>query len=458
MFIRHTPFWRLLPRLTAYMAGGIGLLVLSGWIFNAPELTALFPNVPSMKANTAFSFLLLAGTLHFAARGRHPRLQAVLALAAVSIGGLTIFEYLTGHSLGIDQLAFRDEAGPSPGRMSPFTALSFVLLGTAMAPFPRWIAAAREGLALSVMVISIFAMVGYLYGLPALYGAVSIDFAPMALNTAAAFFLLAIGFLTVPREDGIVRIFRGGSIAAMVARFLVPVSIVVPIFLGGVFMHNRFSMGHLPLAMALSAVSNMLLLVALTWYFCFMIQHTEQERAALRQQAETDLLTGIYNRRHFDVTLDYEVDRVRRYGNPLSLIIFDLDYFKRLNDTYGHLMGDRALFRVARQCERHLRSTDIFCRYGGEEFAIIAAETSAVAAMMLARRIREDIGAVKLDVCTEPVTISAGIAAWDSDKFSTKEDLIAAADKALYQAKSSGRNRECLYADSDRLRLASRPE
>lgn len=454
MSIRRTSFWRLVPRLTAYAAGGIGVLVLAGWIFNAPVLTTLLPNVPSMKANTAFTFIVLAGSLHFAADGRHSRLQAGLALAALSISGLTILEYITGYSLGIDQLVYRDHTTPYPGRMSPFTALSFVLLGTAMLPLARWIEAAREVLALSVMVISMFAMVGYLYGIPALYGAVSIDFAPVALNTAAAFFLLALGFLAVPREDGIVRIFRGGSIAAMTARFLVPVGIVVPILLGGVFMHNRFSMGHLPLAMALSAVSNMLLLVGLTWYFCFMIQRTELERAALRQQAETDRLTGIYNRRHFDVTLDYEIERIRRYGNPLSLILFDLDYFKRLNDTYGHLMGDRALFRVARQCERHLRSTDVFCRYGGEEFAIIAAETSPVAAMSLARRIREDVATVKLDI-EEPVTMSAGVAAWDSDRFNTKEDLIAAADKALYQAKLSGRNRECLYAEADRLTRAA---
>lgn len=454
MSIRRTTFWRLVPRLTAYTAAGIGMLVLAGWIFNAPELTTLVPNVSSMKANTAFSLLLLAGSLYFAPDSRHPRMQAVLSIAAVSISVLTIFEYIAGHSLGIDQLVFRDSATPYPGRMSPFTALSFVLLGTALVPYPRWIEAVREGLALSVTVISLFATVGYLYGIPALYGAISTDFTPMALNTAAASFLLAIGFLAVPREDGIVRIFRGGSIAAMAARFLVPVGIVVPIFLGGVFMHNRFSMGHLPLAMALSAVSNVLLLVGLTWYFCVMIQRTEQERAALRQQAATDRLTGIYNRRHFDVTLDYEIERVRRYGNPLSLILFDLDYFKRLNDTYGHLMGDRALFRVARQCERHLRSTDVFCRYGGEEFAIIAAETSPTAAMSLARRIREDVATVKLDI-EEPVTMSAGVATWDSDRFNTKEDLIAAADKALYQAKSSGRNRECLYADADRLTAAS---
>lgn len=457
MSIRRTSFWRFVPQLTAYTTGGIAVLVLGNWMFHVPELTSLLPNMTSMKANTAFSFLLLAGSLYFAADGRHPRCQAVLALAAASISTLTIFEYITGYSLGIDQLVFPDSATPYPGRMSPFTALSVVLLGVALVPFPRWIDSVREGLVLSVAVISTFAIVGYLYQIPALYGVVGVDFTPVALYTAVALFLVSIGFLAVPREDGIVRIFRGGSIAAMVARFLVPVGVVVPIVLGGLFMHNRFSMGHLPLAMALSAVSNVLLLVALTWYFCFMIERTEQERAALRQQAETDRLTGIYNRRHFEVTLDYEVDRVRRYGNPLSLILFDLDYFKRLNDTYGHLMGDRALFRVARQCERHLRSTDVFCRYGGEEFVIIAAETSPDAAMMLARRIREDVAMVKMDI-EEPVTISAGVAAWDSDRFNTKEDLIAAADKALYEAKSSGRNRECLYADADRLRLASSPE
>lgn len=443
------------PRLAAHLAGAIGTLAITGWIFKIPALTTFFTSSTSMKVNSAVSFMLLAAALHLAASRRHSRVQVFLAGAAIAVGVLTLFEYITGQPLGIDQLLFRDPvAAAHPGRMSPISALNFVLLGIALMPFQRPRSAAlREILGLAVAMMSMFAIVGYLYGTPALYGAINLGWTPIAPHTGGSFILLAVGFLFIPREGGWVRIFHGHSIATMVARFLVPVAIMVPVFLGAVFMHERLSGGHLPLAMALSVVSNVVLLVALIWYFSFMVQRTEEEREALRHQAETDRLTGIYNRRYFESDLEQEVERTRRYETALSLIIFDIDWFKKLNDRYGHLVGDRVLMRVARECERNLRSTDVFCRYGGEEFAIIAPETGATAALLLARRIREAIASMARDGYDEPVTVSAGVAAWEKT-FATKEDLIAAADKALYRAKDLGKNRECLHRDGERL-LAS---
>lgn len=438
----------LCARVLAYLTGGIATLSLAGWASHIPVLTTFVPGAVSMKVNTSLGFLLLACALHTAVGGLHTRSQAILASLASLLGCFTLFEYITGLQLGIDELLIHDpEVTVHPGRMSPITALNFMLLGVALLPLRQKASeVVREGLSLLAVLTSMFAIVGYLYRIPLLYGATSSSSTPMAIHTGATFLLLALGFLLLPREHGVVRIFRGNSIASMVARFLVPVAIVVPIGLGAIFMHDRLNRGHLPLAMALSVVSTMVLLVALIWYFSFAIQRTEMERTALRQQAQTDSLTGIYNRCYFDISLEHEVERSRRYGTPLSLIMFDLDHFKVLNDLYGHLTGDRALFRVARLCEQHLRATDVFCRYGGEEFAIITPETTPVAAMTLARRIREDVGTVTLDRHKEAITISAGVAAWDSH-FLTKEDLIAAADQALYEAKSSGRNCERLYGD-----------
>lgn len=448
--LRHNPSWTA-PRLAAHVAGAIATLAMAGWVFDLPALTTFFTSTTSMKANCALSFILLAGALHLATSRQYVRLQAFLAGAAVVVGGLTLIEYVAGRSLGIDQLLFTDPIpSPHPGRMSPISALNFVLLGIALMPSQRLRSGVlRELLALAVTMTSMFAVVGYLYGTPALYGAISSSWTPIAPQTGGSFILLAIGFLFIPRHDGWVRIFHGRSIAAMVARFLVPVAIMVPIFLGAVFMHERLSGGRLGLAMALSVVSNVVLLVALIWYFSFMVQRTEEEREALRHQAETDRLTGIYNRRYFESDLEQEVERTRRYRTSLSLIIFDIDWFKKLNDRYGHLVGDRVLMRVARECERNLRSTDVFCRYGGEEFAIIAPETGATAALQLARRIREAVASMTRDGYHEAVTISAGVATWEKS-FSTKEDLIAAADKALYRAKDLGKNRECLHEEGKR--------
>jgi diguanylate cyclase (GGDEF)-like protein len=197
--------------------------------------------------------------------------------------------------------------------------------------------------------------------------------------------------------------------------------------------------------MALTVVSNIVLLVGLIWLLASMIQRVEAERAAVQQQAETDKLTGIYNRRHFEASLELEIQRARRYGAPLALLMIDVDNFKLLNDRHGHLVGDRMLCRLARECESCLRTSDVFCRYGGDEFVIIAPETSAQAAMAMARRMRQNIDAVSTDQSFGALAISIGIAIWE-DNFKTNDDFIAAADSALYQAKSAGRNCESLYS------------
>ncbi len=444
-----------MARIAAHVAGAGATVALAGWVFRFPVLTTIFSPHGTMKANTALGFMLLAGALHFAL-SRRKRGQAVLAVAAAVLGALTLFQYASGISLSIDTLLVPDpSASPYPGRMAPASALNFSLLGIAFLPFRgRWGEYLREALVLVVMLTSLLAVVGYIYGVPALYGDWGGGSTAMAFYTGAEFLLIATGILFVPRERGLLRIFWGRSIGSMMARYLIPMAILVPIFLGALFANSGFSFGHLRLAMTLSVVSNVVLLVALIWSFAFTIQRSEAEKAMVQRQAETDRLTGIYNRRYFEISLEHEVERARRYATPLSLIILDVDHFKDLNDRLGHLAGDRVLIRLARECERSLRDSDVFCRFGGEEFAIIAPETNGQSARLLAQRIRQSIASLKIEGCTEPVTISLGIAAW-AKSFQKEEDLISAADKALYRAKNTGRNRECLYYDSTRAEVAN---
>ncbi|HZD09160.1 MAG TPA: GGDEF domain-containing protein [Candidatus Limnocylindrales bacterium] len=224
----------------------------------------------------------------------------------------------------------------------------------------------------------------------------------------------------------------------------------MPIVLGGLFIRSRWNLGHPHLVMALSVVSDIVLLVVLIWLFALMIRRVEVERVVMQHQAETDQLTGIYNRRHFETSLEQEIERARRYGAPLALLMIDVDNFKKLNDSHGHLVGDRMLCRLARECESCLRTPDVFCRYGGDEFVIIAPETSALAAITMARRMRQNIEALGTDKSFGTLAISIGIAVWE-DSFKANNDFIAAADSALYQAKSAGRNRERIYSPKSQL-------
>jgi diguanylate cyclase (GGDEF)-like protein/PAS domain S-box-containing protein len=172
-----------------------------------------------------------------------------------------------------------------------------------------------------------------------------------------------------------------------------------------------------------------------------------EQAVALRSQTLLDDLTGVANRRHFDMAIDREARRARRMGSPLSLMMLDIDYFKAYNDHYGHQQGDACLEAVAAALSTmQQRPADLFARYGGEEFAVILPDTPGDAAVIMAnamcrkvRDLRIPHQAAKSD--ERIVTISIGVASTDSGLPGEVYDLINAADRALYQAKARGRNR-----------------
>jgi diguanylate cyclase (GGDEF)-like protein/PAS domain S-box-containing protein len=158
----------------------------------------------------------------------------------------------------------------------------------------------------------------------------------------------------------------------------------------------------------------------------------------LRQLSISDALTGLFNRRHLDTCLARELDRSKRYGHEISILMFDVDYFKRFNDDHGHEQGDRILQSIANTVRGVIRKIDIPCRYGGEEFLIILPETSFESAMAVAERIRAAVEADSVD--DKRVTISIGVATYPWVMANTHLQFIEAADKALYEAKQAGRN------------------
>ncbi|MBL4711731.1 MAG: GGDEF domain-containing protein [Gammaproteobacteria bacterium] len=173
--------------------------------------------------------------------------------------------------------------------------------------------------------------------------------------------------------------------------------------------------------------------------FGLMLARMKALSTQLRDIAYTDSLTQIYNRLHFAHFLDAEIDKTKRYGGTFSIIFFDLDNFKSINDTYGHPVGDEVLEKVTSIVSKANRNPDIFARYGGEEFIILTPETDLSGAFIHAERLRSDIEKYEFNAVGH-VTSSFGVTEFDPGKDSV-ETVLERADKALYMAKEFGRNR-----------------
>lgn len=177
------------------------------------------------------------------------------------------------------------------------------------------------------------------------------------------------------------------------------------------------------------------------------IEEIGRLQVALQELAVRDSLTGLYNRRYLDETLDREVSRARREGNPLSLVMLDFDHFKRVNDTYGHQVGDEALRMLASALQADIRTEDVACRYGGEEFLILLPNMPLETAMLRAEawRLAVEGLCVALGNFRITFTVSLGVAAYP-EHGKTPDDLTRCADQALYRAKREGRNRTVVHS------------
>jgi two-component system cell cycle response regulator len=178
---------------------------------------------------------------------------------------------------------------------------------------------------------------------------------------------------------------------------------------------------------------------------------------AMEEMATTDGLTGLVNHRTFQERFADLLSRAERHGQPLSLLLTDIDHFKKVNDTYGHPVGDQVLRAVAALCRAQVRKIDIAARYGGEEFAVVLDGTTRDGALLLAERIRKEVSAQQFTSDKGPFscTLSLGVASFPEDGREPKV-LIAHADQALYHAKHNGRNRAVAWAHLEGQKLPLR--
>ncbi len=169
-----------------------------------------------------------------------------------------------------------------------------------------------------------------------------------------------------------------------------------------------------------------------------------------RRMAFVDGLTGVYNRRYFEQRILEELERAARYSGGLSVIMLDIDHFKRINDEFGHLLGDEVLRHLSTILTQQLRKVDVVCRYGGEEFSILVPQTTGEHALGVAEKLRKVIADWNFPGVPRPVTVSIGVADFPGNG-ATRDELVKAADAALYGAKQAGRNRALAASASARV-------
>ncbi|MBI9073922.1 MAG: diguanylate cyclase [Desulfatibacillum sp.] len=198
---------------------------------------------------------------------------------------------------------------------------------------------------------------------------------------------------------------------------------------------------------ALTAAISLAMLGVIWFLVSRLARRLSRAYETIEAMSITDELTSLYNRRHFQTRLEEELGRAQRYDSPLSLMIIDIDHFKRVNDDFGHQSGDAVLREFAIRLRASVRKTDVAARWGGEEFAVILTESGVDQARLAAEKIRQTMEANQFGALAGArisVTASFGVASLDllpEDKRSDSEMLIKLADEALYMAKQSGRNR-----------------
>lgn len=190
------------------------------------------------------------------------------------------------------------------------------------------------------------------------------------------------------------------------------------------------------------------IIFAIAWTFIYMILNNERLQQELKRTkteferlATTDFLTGINNNRRFFEIGEIEIQRARRFRHPLTLIMFDIDYFKKINDTYGHAAGDTVLIAIVDVCKFNLRDLDTIGRLGGEEFGILLPHTDIDVAKMVAGRLRRAFAETQIAVAADNIKITASFGVTElSETDKTLKILLDRADSALYEAKQNGRN------------------
>ena len=427
-----------------------GLIVLAGYFFHIELLYRPIAGGPATNPLTAISIILVSLEVRTSSRRksdiRAQRLFAFLVILVLSIRILdSIFntDFSTLITPFQDQVALEQQMGNN-NSMGINSALMLFCIAIALALYSTKWMLSSQFIAFIAAAIPATSFTGYAYGLETFYG-------QMSPITATIGFMLALATLAKTANIGALRAILSPYIAGKIARLQIAAGYLMSTLLGFLLVRSLANENETLFGVFVVAICwFLIIMVSISAVFQENIDHKRRTgERLLAHAAMNDQLTGLPNRRKFFEFGQHELDRAKRTGNSLWLLMLDIDHFKKINDTAGHAMGDRILKTVGEVLTNSIREIDLVSRIGGEEFVVMLIDTNRLGAERVARNIRSNIEKTSIEGWTDthgPVTTSVGCAATDGTL--TLEQALKFADEALYQSKQNGRN-QVSFSDQD---------
>ncbi len=443
----------------------IGAVSLVGWYSDLLIIASVQHRYVPIAPSTAFCFLIFSFLLLAYMLKRQSHIRQIIAMSGTvlifSICFAILVSFFLGKKFSIEHPWIespRNIGNIAAGYMSPVTSTLFLVATSGficLLVSERLLSARKSNFkkiasyAATVVIGAGFTIIlGYLQGSPLLYGG---NIIPVSLPTAIEFELLGLGILSACGPySPLIRIFVEPNVKSRLMRAFVPATIVIT-FIDGFLYHETFVTATNPaLATSIIAFLSIMIVGFIVSKIASSVgndidrEHAERDRIeeALKESSMKDALTGLYNRRFLQEYEESLVARVRRRDKLIGLIMSDLDFFKNVNDIYGHDIGDAVLKETAEILKNTVRASDIVVRFGGEEFLIVLMDLAEGEAIRIAEMTRKKIESAELRVNDSILknTISLGISEFPSDTENFWES-VKFADVALYEAKNSGRNK-----------------
>ncbi|WP_350432930.1 GGDEF domain-containing protein [Shewanella sp. H8] len=420
------------------------MISIFGYLFGIEALYRPMANGPATNPLTAICMIFIGLGLLSTLNKKNQKLQYLLGIVVIIITVANISDFIFNANLSThitpfySQVLLDQELG-KPNDLGINSALMFLGLGFSLTLFHFNKLTAAQLIAFITLAIPMISITGYAYGLNEFYG-------KMSLLTASTGVAFSIATLALTANIGAVKAILSPYIGGRIARLQTICGYAIPSILGYLLVKSLNSAG---------IDSFGLYVVTICWFIILMVSISAifQERVDIERRkgeqllsiaAMSDNLTGLANRRKF---LDFgqeAIERIKRTRKQVWILMIDIDYFKRINDTAGHAMGDKVLIAVSQTLKESVRIVDLVSRMGGEEFSIILIDADIKGVELVAEKIRSNVGNMQVEGWTNlhgAVNISIGCGLNDGNQ--TLDETLKDADGALYQAKNNGRNQVC---------------